>query len=185
MQTKEKQKIATLLVGIDTNTKNSKAVAIDKAIDALKEFNGIRYFEISNQEDSREVFTEIARIKIRSIEVQPRDLSLKISKYVEKKSLEIDFKKRGISLLPNSIYSISQFAQKIRLENNNIKFFPTELILFNQLQELYLSFNQIEEIPFEISNLQNLIKLDLENNLLESLPILSVPSSLFYLLFLL
>lgn len=193
LQTKEKQKIPIILAGIMTknnkyyvapkkdennNNVSHKLVTNDQAYDVLKEFSGIRYFEISTPESAKELFAEVARIKIRSIEFQPKDISPKISKYAEKKAIEIDFRKKGISLLPNNIYALSQFAQKIRLDLNTFKYFPTELYAFTQLQELNLAMNQIKEIPNDLYQLPNLSKLDLENNLIDTIPIPTVITQL-------
>ena len=163
-----------ILASIDTNKKNTKAVSYDQSTDFLKEFNGIRYFEISTQEDAKDLFTEVAKIKIRAAEIQPKDISLNVQKILDKKTTDAAFRKKGLSLLPNTIYSITPFVQKLRLECNSFKFFPLEVFYFSQLQELNLSMNQLEEIPPEISCLTNLVKLEIEYNLLESLPLSSV-----------
>ena len=174
-----------LLVGIDLPNFNSspsqKKISIEKIREISEEMKILRYFEVKTKEDSVEVFHEAARISVRELNANFKVETIeRLHQACEKKLPSLDLRKRGIILLPSVIYYLCHFLQKIRLDNNFIRFFPMEILAFTNLQEISLAMNQIEEIPWEISKLTSLIKLDLENNLIEDLPILSVILLFYY-----
>ena len=74
-------------------------------------------------------------------------------------------------MLPNALFQLAPFLQKLRLDNNNLTAFPVELLEFSHLMELGLPGNQIKELPPSIVKMKSLQRLDLESNLLDSLPL--------------
>jgi Leucine-rich repeat (LRR) protein len=59
---------------------------------------------------------------------------------------------------------------KLNLSGQNLKEFPKEILLFENLQELYIAKNQIKELPTEINLLKNLQVLNLSRNKIKKLP---------------
>jgi len=152
--------------------KKTKFVPKDLAVGFAEEVKALRYFEITTKDDAKEVFNEVARVVARDrwfeITKMPEAL-VKLQK--EKKSTALDVRKKQLKCLPNLFLLHSHNLQKLRLDGNQIKFFPMEVFACTQLRELTLNNNAIEVLPPTISKLNLLTRLEIENNQLATLPI--------------
>lgn len=63
-----------------------------------------------------------------------------------------------------------QTQVKIDLSGRSLTVFPSEILLFRNLEEVNVSCNEIHVLPPELLNARQLKKLDLSDNSLESLP---------------
>ena len=165
-----------LLVGVDVENKNTfEVIPSDMIKESVDGLGAIRYFQVTNNEESKEVFVETAKILLRSFAVDSKVESA-VHKNTEKRAPELILKNSSISILPNCFYQISSHLFRLCLSGNLFKDFPTEVLSCKLLQDLDLSFNQIPVLPNDISNMKSLIRFDMDNNLLEFLPIYSVRS---------
>lgn len=84
---------------------------------------------------------------------------------------ELDLSYNLISSFPNDIQGLNRSnLNKIDLNNNILEKFPLGLYLLDSLKSIYLRENIIRELPEEIIKFQNLSYIDLSFNKLDSLP---------------
>lgn len=142
--------------------------------------NALQYIPVSSSTDAKNLLKELARVIIRSRSYKP---SLKIHEAIiklqnEKRGLgtgsELSLKKKQIYCLPNEFFLCVHIIQRLKLDGNNIKYFPQEVLCCTHLRELTLNANQIEEIPRSIRKLNILSRFEIESNKLENLPLHAV-----------
>eukprot|EP00012_Vannella_robusta_P011328 CAMPEP_0206202734 /NCGR_PEP_ID=MMETSP0166-20121206/12366_1 /ASSEMBLY_ACC=CAM_ASM_000260 /TAXON_ID=95228 /ORGANISM="Vannella robusta, Strain DIVA3 518/3/11/1/6" /LENGTH=980 /DNA_ID=CAMNT_0053621749 /DNA_START=454 /DNA_END=3392 /DNA_ORIENTATION=- len=176
-KTEQSKQTPILLVGIisDTLIGKNKYVLKESVLEAAELMKAIRYIEVTTAADAKEVFLEASRVLVRTQLHETNvgrllELNGKIQKANDKRP-EVMLRKKMISVLPNSIFQVTSFLQRLRLDNNLFAYFPNEILHCPQLRELSLNSNQIEEVPSSISKLTLLSRFEIENNMLENLPI--------------
>lgn len=135
-----------------------------------------RFFDIKTHDHLKDFISESALIALRNYDINANKVELlsKIQKIIDKKNPEASFRKYSLSIFPNLIFGLTPFVTRICIESNTFKYFPSEVLEFENLTDLNLNSNLLEEIPDDISKLKSLIKLDIDSNNLESLPLSSV-----------
>src|SRR3990167_1470700 len=167
--------VPILLVGV-LNPGENKQVPLSDINSFVEGIKAIKYIEFSDEPCSgTEVFIEAAKIVVRAEKFSNSKINEKLIKmYREKKTTEIVVKKKQLTGLPNGFLLFCNYLQKLNLDHNQIRYFPSEITECLQLRELYLNFNLIEDIPISITNLTALTKFEIESNAIEFLPISAV-----------
>ncbi len=78
-----------------------------------------------------------------------------------KHNTEFTCLKEAMAVHPDSVI-------KLDLSKQNLMYFPEEIFMFTNLQQLYLNRNRISEIPDNISNLKHLTELNISKNNISS-----------------
>ena len=143
-----------------------------------KDLNASLYIECANVSDYTSVSTSITSVgriilnRLALLEIpKASECISKIKKIVDQKSTDLSLRKRQIKFVPDQIL-LSSSLKKICLSGNLIRFFPYELASVENLEELDLSINLIETLTGNhLIGFHKLVKLDLEGNKLEDLPL--------------
>eukprot|EP00916_Digyalum_oweni_P012794 GHVL01021115.1.p1 GENE.GHVL01021115.1~~GHVL01021115.1.p1 ORF type:complete len:281 (+),score=55.66 GHVL01021115.1:42-884(+) len=94
------------------------------------------------------------------------DIDLLIRRIKRSKECRLDLSSKGLTKIPNQIFSLSELTI-IDLSNNKIDKIDDEIVSLKKLQILNLERNSIERIPDSILSMTNLKELNLSGNPLE------------------
>ena len=82
---------------------------------------------------------------------------------------DLDLKRRRLVRLPSTATSISKIVRKLNVSHNELATM-SDLIQFENLEELHLNHNLLEEFPVELQKLPNLKVLLLNHNKIRVIP---------------